>query len=113
MNHDKEIFVSSARHLSQEELLSYHHGRMQSADRHMVERHLLDCELCSEALQGVAKMDDTMRLASITHELYSRSLHKKLKRKKIFSLVQIISIVAIFVVLGLLIIFSLLLFRSR
>ena len=39
-------------HISGELLLSYKEGRCSDHDMHEIERHLLDCELCQDALEG-------------------------------------------------------------
>ena len=35
-------------------LLKYRDGELNDTDKHDVERHLIDCELCSDALDGLA-----------------------------------------------------------
>ncbi|MBL0339671.1 MAG: hypothetical protein IPP71_01405 [Bacteroidetes bacterium] len=34
------------------QLLAYRNGKLKQSDKHEVERHLIDCELCSDALEG-------------------------------------------------------------
>lgn len=40
--------------LTPDQMKLYHEGRLPSAEKHEIENHLLDCELCSEALSGFA-----------------------------------------------------------
>lgn len=51
MKNPKPIATNS--HLTQQQLLSYHAGELDAAAMHRAERHLLDCELCSDALEGL------------------------------------------------------------
>lgn len=44
--------------LSLETLRAYEAGQLDSTQRHKVERHLLDCELCTLTLEGVADLPD-------------------------------------------------------
>ncbi len=54
--------------LTPEELAGYAAGTLTDRERHHIERHLLDCELCAEALDGVMSMEDPAALHSITPE---------------------------------------------
>jgi hypothetical protein len=56
-------------HLSSSELLEYSRGSLSPAEQHRLERHLLDCELCTEALKGVGEMNEALRIHEITREL--------------------------------------------
>lgn len=44
--------------LSRDELINYASGKMTEKEKNFVERHLQDCELCNEALEGIAEMND-------------------------------------------------------
>ena len=46
-------YTNSYEHLSQDQLMRYQQERMDDAEMHRVERHLLECELCSDALEGM------------------------------------------------------------
>jgi anti-sigma factor RsiW len=109
----EKISLFRAAHLSQDDLIRYQRGELRAKERHEAETHLLDCELCSEALQGLEGMDDSMRLARITHELHARSIHKSTTRRRIFSSTQILSIVAAIFILAIVILISLYIFWSR
>jgi hypothetical protein len=50
-----DIFSVSG-HLSKDQLVRYHRGEMQKDERYAVEKHLVDCELCKDALSGMAAM---------------------------------------------------------
>jgi len=50
---NKEIF-SETGCINKDILLRYHQGKLRNADKHEVEKHLVDCNLCSDALEGFA-----------------------------------------------------------
>lgn len=74
--------------LSEEQLLAYLRGGLSDEDRHAVELHLADCAFCSEAMEGLAAMEDRDMVPLVVkqiqqqlhHELQAHQLkHKKLK----------------------------------
>lgn len=86
-------------HLSLTELQEYSRGKHSRADEHRIELHLMECRLCSDALNGLSELKDPMRLVNITRELHSRAKHKNQYRKKIFSSIQLVSILLILLLL--------------
>ena len=48
----KKLIFQPTNCINQEELLQYLSGNMEEASRYRVENHLLDCPLCSEAMEG-------------------------------------------------------------
>jgi hypothetical protein len=71
---------ASGKHLSAETLYQYLEGHLPPEASHEAERHLLDCDLCSEALEGLA----TVPPESTHHALFelNRSIkNRSLKRK--------------------------------
>lgn len=53
---ENEDIFSTSEHLTGEQLVHYHLGQMQKDERYAVEKHLVDCELCKDALSGMATM---------------------------------------------------------
>ena len=49
--------IENQRHLTESQLIQYSEGTMADAEMHRVELHLLSCELCSEALEGIELLD--------------------------------------------------------
>lgn len=45
---------NSDQHLSYEELVEYSRGNLSNSEMHRLEQHLIGCELCNEALEGVS-----------------------------------------------------------
>ena len=50
-----EIFKTSDC-VDKERLTKYVQGKMTNAEKHIVEKHLTDCELCSDAAEGLAML---------------------------------------------------------
>ena len=48
----------SAQHLSYEELIGYSQGNLSNSEMHRLELHLISCELCNDALDGIATLRD-------------------------------------------------------
>lgn len=55
--------------LTKEELIGYARGTLTGKRKHNVEKHLLDCELCSDAMEGVMLLKDPAYLEDINNEL--------------------------------------------
>ena len=54
MGRNEHILSWDNGHLTQESLHSYNEEALSRLDMHKVERHILNCELCSDALDGFA-----------------------------------------------------------
>ncbi|CAN5508516.1 carboxypeptidase-like regulatory domain-containing protein [soil metagenome] len=46
-----------SKHLSEAELLRYKEGDITNAEMHRVERHLMECELCNDAYEGIISIN--------------------------------------------------------
>ncbi|MEN8248334.1 MAG: energy transducer TonB [Bacteroidota bacterium] len=46
-------------HLTQEEMVAYHYGRLSNQEMHRLESHLVDCALCNAALEGMKSINET------------------------------------------------------
>ena len=44
-------------HLTSEELVAYVHGNLSNREMHRLELHLINCELCNDALEGIASIE--------------------------------------------------------
>jgi predicted anti-sigma-YlaC factor YlaD len=104
---------NSFSHLSSDQLLRYHRRTLTPGELSVVESHLKACELCSDALKGVAEMNDALKIYSITHELKKRIRNRSSSRKNIFSRNYLISVIAVAFMLGLVIIVALFLLYFR
>ena len=66
----KNIF-SDSECLSQEAMFNYHHGKLTAKEKHFVERHILDCELCADALAGFTLIKNTFVIDEVKKEVAS------------------------------------------
>jgi len=90
-------------HLSSDDLLRYHRHELRGEELRRIEEHVGACELCRDALNGIEQMPDAMRLYRITHELKRRSSRRLLRRKKIFSILDLVTVILIVFLLGMLV----------
>jgi hypothetical protein len=98
--------MKADRHLTSEELLSYYRHSLTGTKLNEIETHLAGCELCSEALKGLAEMKDAMNIYSITHGLKKKLSKKYTGRKNIFNRFDILNIILIFFVIGLILLLT-------
>ena len=47
-------------HLSYEELLAYQQAKLSNREMHRLELHLVDCELCNDALDGIGQIQESV-----------------------------------------------------
>ena len=83
MSNKQNIFEQTS-HLSQEQMSAYLSHRLVGKELHDVEKHLVDCSFCNEALEGMKKIKDESRILTISHELRQLARKRKIVRRKIF-----------------------------
>ncbi len=93
-NSGKNIF-SASHHFTRDELVRYAHHRLSEKEQHEMEKHLVDCSLCTDALKGIAEMENAMLLFNVSKELHHRAKRKKLWKKSLFSQNELIAILAV------------------
>jgi len=102
-NH-KTIFLAT-NHLTRDQLVRYTRHLLNDNEQHIIERHLVDCALCSEALKGVSELDHVSSMYEVKRDLFHRAHKRKLLKKFSFSKTELISIISIvFLILFLLLI---------
>jgi len=75
-----DIFVGTGQCPAQQQLLDYVQGKLSAAEQHEVEKHVADCELCSDALEGLAAMPQKERLPVVVRQMKWQLLRKLRKR---------------------------------
>jgi hypothetical protein len=111
-NKGSKLF-SETPHLTREQMMDYLHHRLVGKELHEVERHLVDCSLCNEALEGAKKVRDESRIVTITHELRQLARKRKLVRRKVFSQMDLISLFGIIFLIIFLIIIAVVMFIKK
>ena len=71
MKENSNIFDINSGCIGQDILLDYLQGRLSGKERNLVERHLLDCEMCSDELEGLTNLSEPERIVEIEAELNS------------------------------------------
>lgn len=78
-NNDKVLKIFSAiRCLSRDQLPRYLDGRLTDVERHLVEQHLTDCDLCYDALQALEKEENLDNYQDLTNKL-QRYVHNSIQ----------------------------------
>ena len=54
-------------HLTSEELMAYSQGNLSNREMHRLELHLINCELCNDALDGIASIEEKALNKSLTN----------------------------------------------
>ena len=110
MKKEINIFESTS-HLSAERMLHFLRHKVSREEAHEIERHLTDCELCSDALEGLKKLDKESSMLRISHELHKLARKRKVVSGKIFTRPDFITLFAVVFILLFLIAIALLMFR--
>ena len=87
MKNPDNTYTSPYDHLSHDQLIRYQQDKMDDAEMHRVERHLLECELCSDALEGLELLeakDAERALQDIRGRLSARLNEEKSSSKTLY-----------------------------
>ena len=82
--HFNDIFVTTGCP-SQQQLLDYVQGKLTAGEQHEVEMHLADCELCSDALEGLAAIKDKEKIPGWIIEMrwsLLKKIHKRYRTRR-------------------------------
>ncbi len=103
--HFADIFTETACP-SQDKLLAYVKGELGAEERHEVELHLQDCELCSEAVEGLTAIERKDQIPGwLRQAKYSllqklrKKTHKKRKSES-YLYIAIVTLAVIFLLLA-------------
>ncbi len=80
MNNPIHTVLSGSDCPTYEQLLAYVEKRSPVDQQHQIERHLVDCEMCSDEVEGLAAMRDPEQLPAIVEELEQRMAASQSKR---------------------------------
>jgi hypothetical protein len=113
---DKLNVFSQTPHLSREQMSRYIGHRLIGKELHKVEKHLVDCSLCNEALEGmkkIKKIKEESRILTITDELHKLARKRKLVRRKVFRQFDMINWLAIIFLIIFLIVIAIVFFVKK
>lgn len=71
--------------LSEKMLFDYIDNKLSQKERHIVEKHLLDCEMCSDALEGLEMVKDRNRIVLIKDAINKKILSSTKKEAVVVS----------------------------
>lgn len=75
----KNIF-SETECLSEQQMFDYIDGKLISAEEHAAEKHLVDCEICSDALEGLRMVQNRGVISATKQELKTIILNPEKKK---------------------------------
>jgi len=90
----------------QQQLLDYVQGKLTPEQQHEVELHLADCEMCSEAIEGLAAFKHQEQIPGMLKQMKThvlRNLRMRKRRKDqvaYFTQLAIVVIVILFILLA-------------
>ena len=91
---------------TQQQLLDYVQGRLTPEQQHEVELHLSDCELCSEAIEGLSAFEKKETIPIQLRQMKWQMLRKLKRRKRrkdqvaVYTQLAIIVIIILFILLA-------------
>ena len=79
----KHKLFDTADCISEQTMFDYIDNRLSPKECHLVEKHLLDCELCSDALEGLRMVKDRGRISFAKNEIAKKVFPDEKKETKI------------------------------
>lgn len=113
MNSSNKNIFSGSHHFTRDELIRFHYHLVSGKELHEMEKHLVDCTLCSEALKGIAEMENASLLCEVSKDMHFRARRKKLWKKNIFSQTELIALIAVIFLILFLLLMSIFFFEKR
>ncbi|PWV51782.1 anti-sigma factor [Chitinophaga sp. S165] len=106
MNEEYQDIFTTTACPTQQQLLDYVEGRLSAEQQHEVELHLADCEMCSEAVEGLSAIGQKEKIPVWLRQMKWEMLRKLRTRKRrktqvsYYTELAIIVIVVLFIILG-------------
>ena len=106
MNEEYNDLFTTTQCPTQQQLLDYVQGRLTPEQQHEVELHLADCEMCSEAVEGLATIKQQEQIPVWLRQMRTQMLRKLRSRKRrkdqvtYYTQLAIIVIVILFILLA-------------
>ena len=113
MSNNSSKLFSETPHLSQAQMMDYLRHHLVGKELHEVVKHLVDCKLCNEALEGLKKIKEESRIITITDELRKLARKRKLVKRKIFSQLDLITLFSLIFLIIFLLVIAVLLFIKK
>jgi len=113
MSSKSSKLFSETPHLSQEQMMDYMRHRLVGSELHEVEKHLVDCKLCNEALEGIKKVKEESSILTITEELRKLARKRRPVKRKLFSQLDLITLFAIIFLIIFIIVIAVILFIKK
>jgi len=70
-------FLPDDKCLTEQQLFDYIDGKLSAPEMHLAEKHLLDCNLCSDALEGLELVKHRGKVAAFSPDKLSEKINSK------------------------------------
>jgi len=96
MNNNLHKMFSQTECPSQEVLKNYFDNKLSGSEKHLVEEHLVDCEMCSDELEGLSLLKDEESVKVIVDSLNKKITGKKTRTVKLeFRILAAVAIITL------------------
>ncbi len=104
MNNNLNKIFSKTDCISEKMLNDYHDDKLSAKEKHSVEKHFIDCELCTDELEGMSLLKDKSQINIIVDEINEniklRTQNNKPKVIQINFFMKLAASIAIFILVG-------------
>ena len=83
----KHIIFTETDCISEQTMFDYIDNKLSAKERHIVEKHMLDCELCSDAMEGLEIVRDRNRISIINKTVDELISPIEKKERRLFPLI--------------------------
>lgn len=93
---------------SQDQLMAYVQDKLSAEERHRIEKHMADCEMCSEAVEGLMAIRQKEQIPGWLRQAkwnVLQQLRKKTHKKRKANFYLYIAVVALIIILMVLMLF--------
>lgn len=91
--------------LNQQQMMDYLGGRLSEEEKSAVEHHLSDCDLCSDALEGLTSIAHKEQIPVIVQQIHGQlrkelqSHHSRRKKLRSYAWLAVVAIIILIILL--------------
>ena len=113
MNNNLHTVFSGSDCPKHDQLLGYVDNRLPDSEKHRIEIHLIDCEMCSDEVEGLTEMRDPEQLSAIVEELEQRVAVSQSRRFRLNTKVILAAAAVIVLLVGAVFIFRFVVWQNQ
>lgn len=100
MNNNQHMIFERSECPAHQLLQDYLDGKLSGKEKHLIEKHLVDCEMCSDEIEGLSLLKEKEKLDMIIEEIKIKSLKKQSKILPFIFRYRFAAAAAVFVILA-------------